>query len=860
MDYLQKLWAQRGFVGNPSLREVLHQPPVLIENYNKTKQFFCKAAVDKLLDRPTVSTWIKTHPLHRKTDNKVSDEDLIDRIVSKHRLLFAVLVAAELESFTFAILTQDQSDKLFPPEINYERLNLSFEERQRLESSLQKVSLVLSKNEHKRISMETVLPLTKREKTDLKGSFGQIYKVEFADGHLEGYSQNVVAEKLIYLNKLEQEKIAFREVETLRAREHPNIVPLLASYSMKRTASDSVAPLHLIFPWTDQGNLADWMNSCDRPSSLQNATRLEQQKYLYRCMYALVSGLSSLHHEKDYTITAHHDLKPENILVFGKEMKIADFGRSHLHSSTQGSQTDGKNGLGTYDYQPPEYYQDNGARAEIKHGRAFDIWSMGCIIVQLATLIVYGWEEKVAEFRKRRLENSKRNIPKLRGLEFDSSFHNNRNIVDEWVALLKRVDRSQEMESTLKIALQMMNQERNSRLFAWEAELDLYKILPADDNRDAGLEKGAPCVQGPPQRKIANGTQTPLHRAAETGDSTRYLQLVEAGWSLSDTDSEGLTPWAIFEQNQPTEVCNALHAELYSDIPAKARSDKIASEELVPRYGSSREHGQELLKAAAQGELNTVRDLIQKGVDIMFVDEGNRSALYKAVENNQCIVVDYLVEIKGEELLRLKENSWRDTPLHKAASMGHATIIKRLLRFHSNIEDKQKQGKTALFLATEWGREKAVNVLLDHGAQVFTKRDLGGTPLHAAASGNYPEILKRLLQAPGVEECLEHKNQYGDTPLWFALINERVNCANILLEHGASLHVSNNDNSNVIHVTVMKRLYDFLERNINRFREDEFTSRNRWNDTPLMLAQKDQKPSFIELLTRYTYRDRGFSR
>ena len=357
-------------VSAPSLRELLHQRPALIENYKK-QRFFCKAAVDNLLTRETISTWIKTHPLHRESSTEAHKEVTIDGIINNARLLFAILVATELESFTSTLLAKGQSDKSLPS-IDYECLNMSSEERQRLMESCKKFSPILRRNTHVTFSLETVLPFTQREPTDKRGTFGLIYRVEVADGHLEGYNQNIVAEKLVRPENREDESICRREVDTLREREHPNIEPLLASYAMKTTASDSIAPLHLIFPFADD-DLKEWMNHPQPPIWLDRFSRSEERAYLYRCIYALVSGLSFLHREKGETTTAHHDLKPENILVFGEELKLADFGRSHLHTLAQGSETHVNSGLGTYEYQPPKYWRDDGRHAEVKHGRAFDI-------------------------------------------------------------------------------------------------------------------------------------------------------------------------------------------------------------------------------------------------------------------------------------------------------------------------------------------------------------------------------------------------------------------------------------------------------------------------------------------------------
>ncbi|KAL8714063.1 MAG: hypothetical protein Q9225_006638 [Loekoesia sp. 1 TL-2023] len=652
-------------------------------------------------------------------------------------------------------------------------------------------------------------------------------------------TQNTVALKSQRLDRLEDKELYLREVETLRKRKHPNIVPLLASYTKDTTESAyTVTFLHFIFPLAEM-DLYDWMTFSRPPPWVQKLPRLERRAYLYRSIYGLVSGLSFLHREKDGEITAHHDLKPTNILVFGEELKIADFGRSHLRPLADGSETQGASGLGTYEYHPPEYWKDDGSRAEVGHGRAFDVWSMGCIIFELATLIVHGWEaKKVPEFRTQRQENPHRNRPKVaRDRPKDVSFHNNWNIVKEWVDQLQVDDGSEKLKSTLNVALQMMNQAPDSRLYAWEAELDLYNIQQPDDDQVTRLEKGGLKIQPPPpKRKIWNGTQTPLHRAAQKGDLERICQLDKHGWSLYIQDHEGLTTWDVSNRTQNPTFCENLRARL-----APKTSEKAANEE----------QGQKLLEAAGSDNINLVRSLLAQEADVMFLDKRNCSALYRAAENNHIHVAECLLQAEGKQLLRQKDSRWGDTPLHKAASKGHVAMIKKLLEYKPDIEDRQKQGKTALFLAVEWGHGELVDVLFKHGAQVFTQDNSRTTPLHMVAGKNGPQILKRLLEAPDAYSCLEHKNKWGDTPLWFALHhNYQLECADILLNKGASLHVANNGDWSVLHITVQKRLYDFLERNIHHFTRDDIESRDKQGDTPLMIARKQGKHRFVELLTR----------
>ncbi|KAL8750149.1 MAG: hypothetical protein Q9184_006528 [Pyrenodesmia sp. 2 TL-2023] len=724
------------------------------------------------------------------------DYDFIGGILDNGHQLFAILVSAKMEFLTFTLLSHGQTDNSLP-QLDYTGLGLEHDEQRKLTEKCKIFSPVLRKNTDLCLPKGTVLPFLTRVDANKRGSFGQIFHVQVAEGHLEGYdTRQKVVEKVVRLDNPGEKKFYRREVETLRERKHPNVVPLLASYTLVTTESEhDVTSLHLIVTYAAEGDLADWMNQSEPPGWVQKLSQPERRAHLYRFIYALVSGLSFLHNEKDGLITAHHDLKPQNILVFGTELKIADFGRSHLRPLAQGSQTEGKFGLGTYEYHPPEYWKDDGFRAEIKHGRSFDMWPAGCIILELATLIVYGWESgKVTEFRDRRQKNLHKERPKLASQHSpDTSFHNNWVTVEDWIDRLQFDDGSQKLKSTLNVALQMMNQTPGSRLYAWEAELDLYNIQHPDADRVTRLEEERLRVQAPPPQArnlngtrtpayILNGTQTPLHRASRMGDLVRICELVEASssidelvqagwsisevvparWSMSGQDHQGLSAWDVFNQTQESLPRKILHKRLVPATSKRAVDDQ---------------QGQELLQAAKCGDVSKVRGILAQGVDAMFVDQNNRSALYKAALSDNIHVVEYLVGAKGQELLRLKEDLWKDTPLHIAASNGLTSVLEKLLVCSPNIEDQQQQGKTALFVAAEWGYKEAIGVLLGHGAQVFTQSECKETPLHIAAEKHRPDILKWLLiNNSDARKCLEHKTECGDTPLLLALWHGHVDC------------------------------------------------------------------------------------
>lgn len=100
----------------------------------------------------------------------------------------------------------------------------------------------------------------------------------------------------------------------------------------------------------------------------------------------------------------HGDLKPGNI--FRKEsgtalgtLMIGDVGLAKKHYNITHLRTHTDTRLGTIDYEPPEAFDNSHAKS-----RAYDIWSMGCIIVETIVWLLYG-KRKLYEFYNRSSKN-----------------------------------------------------------------------------------------------------------------------------------------------------------------------------------------------------------------------------------------------------------------------------------------------------------------------------------------------------------------------------------------------------------------------------------------------------------------------
>ena len=637
-------------------------------------------------------------------------------------------------------------------------------------------------------------------------------------------------------------KRLFREVQTLQQRRnHPGIIPLLASYTLETVESGHyVKNLHLLFPLAEM-DLADWMTKSQIPSNIAMLSEYERQARLYRFIYDLVFSISFLHREIDGMFTSHHDLKPRNILVVIDELKIADFGHSHLRSIGEGSATEGAPGLGTYEYQPPEYWNEDGSRAQVKHGRAFDVWAAGCIILELATLIVHGWQSHmVTEFRNERKKNLKKNRKSPDSVQEDSdvSFHNNLIVVKDWAGRLKESSGSQPLNKILNLADEMLAAKPENRPFMWEIQMDLYNILkPYDKNISEPegnlcigppLEDGSETIYGRGKEwrhrrlKIREHTETPLHRAVKRNDRTRTIRLWELGWPLSLPGINGETPQALLKKSDDIELrC------LERDVRM-------------------------MIEAARTGETRTIRGLLSTGLSRLMVEPDGHSALYEAIVSFQADVIDCLLEGQVNEQLMLWNLNPLELPLHTAARVGFTRALGRMLKYYPDINIAVANYYTALNCAVEGGHSDVVRLLLEHGARVVPAGPLIiTTPFHTAidhcGGTKACDILRLLCEANDGHECMELRDTWGMTPLLQAASIVNVGTFEVLLQHGASVHAVTSHGMNLLHIVARSGRHDILRQCIEKFSLEELNGGD-FPENPLKMAQESGHREVAQLL------------
>jgi ankyrin repeat protein len=312
--------------------------------------------------------------------------------------------------------------------------------------------------------------------------------------------------------------------------------------------------------------------------------------------------------------------------------------------------------------------------------------------------------------------------------------------------------------------------------------------------------------------------QTPLHRASQRDLPNIVTLLLQTGADVDAQDNDDMTPllWAIKYSMYGTAV------------------------PVLLEYGASvhvrTKKGQTPLHIASKRGLSDVVALLLKfGADAEAQDVDKMTPLFYALQSQQgeSETASQLLLDHGASV-HARDNNGR-TPLHPASQNHSSNLMALLLKLGADVDAQDDNNITPLLGALEFsGGGTAAQLLLNHHASVQVRNKNGQTPLHLASRWGLSDVVALLLQL-GADVDAQDDDMM--TPLLCSFGSEgfiSVAAAQLLLDHGASVHVRNKNGQTPLHLASKRNFSNIITSLLKLGAYVD--ARDNYNMTPLLEA------------------------
>ncbi|XP_055997855.1 ankyrin repeat domain-containing protein 27-like isoform X5 [Ostrea edulis] len=371
----------------------------------------------------------------------------------------------------------------------------------------------------------------------------------------------------------------------------------------------------------------------------------------------------------------------------------------------------------------------------------------------------------------------------------------------------------------------------------------------------------------------------------------RFFSYVEGGDEAAvrlmlgkpDTPDEDV----ILQMCHPLCSCNKCRT-LLRQIPTEKT--------LVTAYTRD-DHGYTALHIAAlHGQAHLVDLLVQHGAVVNASDYLGYTPLHLACQKGYQNVLLLLIHFGAD---CTQSDGVGNTPLHLCVDSGHEDCVKALVfadkaRTHIDVNAQNYRRDTPLHLASKWGYESIIRILLDNHARTDIKNRKKQAPCHVAQNAHVNRIFHMYESAPKLltqkqksqgsvpsENVLNvnvadsklfrplHKacqaqnmdlvklfinkgadanvqTKKGITPLHLASINKNTHIVFHLLKHGAKVNVRDSYGDTPLHLTCYKGCKDTLDCLL--MYQAKVNISNSVGNTPLHIAVKTGNEAVVAKL------------
>jgi len=270
---------------------------------------------------------------------------------------------------------------------------------------------------------------------------------------------------------------------------------------------------------------------------------------------------------------------------------------------------------------------------------------------------------------------------------------------------------------------------------------------------------------------------TLLHLSVETGSENMLIYLLNKGLNIDARDKSGTTPLIL--ASMQVRNLHLMQMLIKRNVTLDQRNNRRISA---------------LSMAIKRSNIKAAVLLVESGADVNIRDGINTplTLVHTAMLNTNDRSLKQ--ELRNLQTLLLVKNSHVNSnedqlmwsPLMLTASHyqdnGNLEHLQLLIHLGANLNQVDKNSRSALMIASSLGRNEAIEVLLRHNAKLNIADKFGWTALMLGVYYNQKETVKLLLDnGADVNFC----SKKGLTALKVAQDNERMSIISILKNYGA---------------------------------------------------------------------------
>ena len=279
--------------------------------------------------------------------------------------------------------------------------------------------------------------------------------------------------------------------------------------------------------------------------------------------------------------------------------------------------------------------------------------------------------------------------------------------------------------------------------------------------------------------------RTPLMCAAEHGQIAAIHKLLASQAPVDVTDQSGRTALMRAAASGAVGAVKVLLGyEVYADTHDEMQWVGIDKRD---------DNGDtSLMLAIRAGHHHVVEALVKRGANIHIANTQGQQALGLAVSLGRSRTVRLLCDQPDIDVNAV-DHQGVTVVMHAAAYADQSydpSILNLLLGRNGRTDLKDHSGCTALLRAAKGNSDIAIEHLIAGGADTHATDPEGRSALMLAAKHQNIYGLRFLLRQPGI--WLEAQDQYGRTPLWYAIYADNYEIVTELVQCGANVNALDN--------------------------------------------------------------------